>query len=254
MPDTRAAGIIPARFGSTRFPGKPLAMIAGMPMIQHVYERAVKARLLDPVIVATDDARIAEAVKAFGGRSVMTSPDHRSGTDRVAEVMHEIGAPYCVNIQGDEPLIDPGDIDTCASIVLRGHPMCTLAARIRERSELFDQNVVKVVIDAAGDALMFSRSAIPFPRKYLDKGEDVDLDSSVYLRQIGIYGYSAATLKRLEEAAECETENLECLEQIRALWLGIKVRVGVVDSYGPCVDRPEDIERILEAMGPKDGT
>jgi 3-deoxy-manno-octulosonate cytidylyltransferase (CMP-KDO synthetase) len=249
VPEEKAViGVIPARYGSTRFPGKPLAPIAGKPMIQHVYERACRAAGLSEVVVATDDGRILEAVEAFGGRAVMTSHEHPTGTDRVAEVAAAIGAPYYVNIQGDEPLIEPEYIDMCAHMILSGAEMATLVAPIRWRKDLFDQNVVKVVGSKNGLALYFSRSPIPFPRKYLDKGIDVDLDSSAYMRHIGVYGYSRAALQRLGQAGVCELEELESLEQLRALWLGIEIRIGLAERVSPCVDVPEDIAKIETAL------
>ena len=250
MPDREAViGVIPARYGSTRFPGKPLALIAGKPMIQHVYERACLASSLSDVVVATDDTRIAKAVGGFGGKAVMTSAGHRSGTDRVAEVAGRIEAPYYVNIQGDEPLVDPRCIDMCAGMLLAGAQMSTLAARIGTRAELFDQNVVKVVLDVTGHALYFSRAAIPFPRKYLDRGIDVDLDSSPYLRHVGVYGYSRAVLSRLAEAEPAAVESLESLEQLRALVLGIRIRVAIVESVSLCVDVPDDVAKVENMMG-----
>jgi 3-deoxy-D-manno-octulosonate cytidylyltransferase len=244
-------GVIPARYGSTRFPGKPLAIIAGKPMVQHVYERARHAQLLADIIVATDDDRIRQAVENFGGRAVMTSPAHSTGTDRVAEIAHDVDAPFFVNIQGDEPLIDPAFIDKCAGLVAGGEEMSTLVTRIMTRGDLLDQNVVKVVIDQSGHALYFSRHAIPFPRKYLDRGEDVDLEASTYLRHVGIYGYTRKALIAMGEAGKCEMEDLESLEQLRALHLGVRIRVGFVGAAGPCVDVPEDIEKIERAI--KDG-
>lgn len=249
MPDERAViGVIPARYGSTRFPGKPLALIAGKPMIQHVYERARLAGCLSEVVVATDDERILRAVEAFGGQAVMSSRDHPTGTDRVAEVATAIEAPYYVNIQGDEPLIEPESIDTCAEMIVSGAEMATLVAPIRWRKDLFDQNVVKVVASKTGCALYFSRSPIPFPRKYLDKGVDVDLDSSAYVRHIGVYGYSRAALQRLGAVGVCELEELESLEQLRALWLGIEIKIGLAERVSPCVDVPEDIAKIETAL------
>jgi 3-deoxy-D-manno-octulosonate cytidylyltransferase len=250
VPEQEAViGVIPARYGSTRFPGKPLALIAGRPMIQHVYERSLKASLLSRVVVATDDERIERAVKAFGGTAVMTSADHRTGTDRVAEVARHLKAPHYVNIQGDEPLVDRAHIDLCAQLVLDGAAMSTLVARIRTRDDLLNQNLARVVVGKDGHALMFSRSTIPFPRKYLDRGIDVDLDSSAYFRHIGIYGYTRSTLEMLAAAGVSDLEELESLEQLRALWLGIAVKVGVVEGVGPCVDVPSDIARIEAAMG-----
>lgn len=245
-------GVIPARYGSTRFPGKPLAFIAGKPMIQHVYERARRASLLSQVVVATDDDRIKQTVEDFGGVAVMTSIDHRTGTDRVAEVATRLKAPYYVNIQGDEPLLEPDHIDVCAGMLLGGEEMSTLAARIRLRGELFDQNLARVVVSSDLYALYFSRSAVPFPRKYLDQGVDIDLDSSTYLRHIGVYGYTRSSLAKLGAAGVCALEELESLEQLRALWLGIRIRVGMVDSVSPCVDLPSDIAKIESVMGTGD--
>ena len=253
MPDSgETIGVIPARYGSTRFPGKPLAMIAGKPMIRHVYEAATQARLLGRILVATDDRRIYDAVRGFGGEAVITSAAHRTGTDRVAEVARQNEASFYVNIQGDEPLIEPGMIDAVARMLAEGAPMATLASRITSRGELFDQNTVKVVLAADGSALYFSRHAIPFPKKYLDRGVDVDLLASVYLRHLGTYGYGRAALLQVADHEPCEIEELESLEQLRALYMGIKIRVAVVDSTGPCVDVPGDVEkveRILSARG-----
>ena len=250
MPDKEAViGVIPARYGSTRFPGKPLALIAGKPMIRHVYERSSEASLLSEVVVATDDERIERAVKDFGGKTAMTSADHKTGTDRIAEVAGQLEAPYYVNIQGDEPLVDADHIDVCARLLLEGAAMSTLAARIRTRDELLNQNLARMVLSKDGHALMFTRSTLPFPRKYLDQGVDIDLDSSAYFRHIGIYGYTRSTLRMLGEAGVSELEELESLEQLRALWLGIPVRVGIVGRVGPCVDVPADIARVESAMG-----
>lgn len=255
MPDEHSIiGVIPARYGSTRFPGKPLARIAGKPMIQHVYERTARARLLSRTVVATDDLRIKDVVEGFGGVAVMTSPEHASGTDRVAEVARELGHSHYVNVQGDEPLIDPAYVDTCARLLLEGAEMSTLATRIRWRHELFDQNVAKVVLDRQGYAVYFSRSAIPFPRKYLDRGIDVDLDSSVYLRHVGVYGYTAEALQAITSEGESELERLEGLEMLRALYLGKRIKVGLVKSTIPHVDLPEDILAVEEALKTKDGT
>jgi len=255
VPDEHSIiGVIPARYGSTRFPGKPLALIAGKPMIQHVYERAARAELLSRVVVATDDKRIEQAVENFGGEALMTSPDHPSGTDRVAEAARKIKAPHYINIQGDEPLIDPDYVDTCARLLLDGAEMSTLAARIKWRHELFDQHIAKVVLDREGYAIYFSRSAVPFPRKYLDRGVDVDLDSSVYLRHVGVYGFAADTLRAITSKGETELESLEGLEMLRALYHGIRIRVGLVRSTIPHVDRPEDIQEVEKALSPEEGT
>jgi len=254
VPDEHSIiGVIPARYGSTRFPGKPLAIIAGKPMIQHVYERTVRAGLLSRVVVATDDERIKRAVENFGGEAVMTSPEHPSGTDRVAEAAEKLGGSHYVDIQGDEPLIDPAYVDTCARLLIEGAEMSTLATRLRWRHELFDQDVAKVVLDREGCAIYFSRSAVPFPRKYLDRGVDVDLDSSVYLRHVGIYGFTTGTLRAVTSEGETELESLEGLEMLRALYHGIRIKVGLVGSTIPHVDRPEDIPAVEEALKAKDG-
>jgi 3-deoxy-D-manno-octulosonate cytidylyltransferase len=245
--------VIPARYGSTRFPGKPLALICGKPMIQHVYERTARAALPAGVIVATDDRRIKDAVEAFGGRAVMTSPEHATGTDRVAEVAKQVGYSYYVNVQGDEPLIEPAYVDACARLLLEGSPMSTLATRIRWRHELFDQNVAKVVLDRCGYAMYFSRSAIPFPRKYLDRGADVDLDCSVYLRHVGVYGYTAEALCTVTSEEESDAESLEGLEMLRALYLGIRIKVALVESAIPHVDLPEHIMEVETALRAKGG-
>jgi 3-deoxy-manno-octulosonate cytidylyltransferase (CMP-KDO synthetase) len=254
VPESQSViGVIPSRYGSTRFPGKPLARIAGKPMIEHVYRKAVQARRLSRVVVATDDRRILEAVKAFGGEAVMTSPDHPTGTDRVAEVATAVDAAHFVNIQGDEPLIDPGHIDMCADGLLAGESMVTLAARITTRSDVFDQNVVKVAVSRDGHALYFSRSAIPFPRKYLDAGSDVDIDSSTYLRHIGVYGYTRSSLESLAQEGPIEMEEMEALEQLRALAIGIKIKVVVVGGTSLCVDVPEDIGKVESLLRTGDG-
>lgn len=249
MPDKGPiVGVIPARYGSTRFPGKALALIAGKPMIQRVYEVTSQARLLSRLIVATDDRRIADTVRGFGGEAMITRADHRSGTDRVAEVANRVEAPYYINVQGDEPLIRHELVDLVARMLLDGAPMATLAARITSRSELLDQNTAKVVLDRRGDILYFSRHAIPFPRKYLDRGADIDLKASAYYRHIGTYGYNRAALTEIAQAEPCEIEDLESLEQLRALFLGIKIKAGIVDFSSPCVDVPEDIAKVEKLL------
>jgi 3-deoxy-manno-octulosonate cytidylyltransferase (CMP-KDO synthetase) len=253
VPDEHSViGVIPARYGSTRFPGKPLAEISGKPMIRHVYERTARACLLSKVVVATDDRRIREVVEGFGGVVMMTSDTHPTGTDRVAEVAERLGGSHYVNVQGDEPLIEPAYVDTCARLLIEGNAMSTLATRIRWRHELFDRAVAKVVTDRQGYAMYFSRSAIPFPRKYLDRGIDVDLDSSVYLRHVGVYGYTAETLRAIVSAGESDVESIEGLEMLRALYMGISIKVGLVDSATPHVDVPDDIREVEKALDAED--
>jgi 3-deoxy-manno-octulosonate cytidylyltransferase (CMP-KDO synthetase) len=218
-------------------------------MIQHVYERVSRASLLSMVVVATDDERIQQAVEGFGGSAVMTSKHHASGTDRVAEVATRLEAPYYVNVQGDEPLVETAHVDACARMLLEGAPMSTLGARICSRNDLLDPNLARMAVSGDGHALMFTRSVIPFPRKYLDQGVDVDLDSSTYIRHVGMYGYTRSVLEKLAAAGPCELEELESLEQLRALWLGIAIKVEIVGEVSPCVDVPDDIAKIERVMG-----
>ena len=231
-----AVGVIPSRYRSTRFPGKALALLAGKPLIQHVYERSVLARSLDRVLVATDDDRILEAVRKFGGEGVLTSPDHASGTDRLAEVARRLEAGIYVNVQGDEPLVDPRDIDALVE-KLRTDPlvgMATLRSPIRTREDLENPNVVKVVCDQAGDALYFSRSPIPHSG---DGGV-----AGTYRHQ-GLYAYRRDFLLEITAAPPGILERLERLEQLRVLEAGRGIRV--LDALGSSigVDTPEDLER-----------
>ncbi len=248
MPDAIGIiGVIPARYGSRRFPGKPLARIAGKPMIQHVYERALRSRLLSDVIVATDDRRILSVVEGFGGRALMTSRDHPTGSDRVAEVASRVEGAFYVNIQGDEPLIDPGAIDKCASLLREGHAMSTLMVRITTWDDVFDPNIVKVVTSSEGKAIYFSRSPIPYVPG--DVRSQAKASPDGYFRHVGIYGYTAEVLDSLHGAGQCWLEVAESLEQLRALWLGIPIAVAEVESAGPCVDLPEDIAKVEAIIG-----
>lgn len=232
--------VIPARYASTRFPGKPLALIQNKPMIQWVYERTCQAQLVDEVVVATDDQRIADAVCAFGGRVCMTSPDHPTGTDRLAEVAAGLQAELIVNVQGDEPLIDPQMIDA-AIAPLRDDAaieMGTLAAPIATAEDFRNPNIVKVVVDRLGFALYFSRAPIPH-----DRDAAAALPPSAR-KHIGLYVYRRVFLLRYAALAETELEQLEKLEQLRALEHGARIRV--VDTMAGCigVDTPEDLARI----------
>jgi len=230
-------GAIPARYGSTRLPGKALLPIAGRPMIEHVYERASQADTLDRVVVLTDDERIAAAVEAFGGQFEMTPVDCSSGTDRVAWAAKEWQVQAVINIQGDEPLIDPEAIDRISRHLLEypNHAIVTLAARAEE-GDAANPNVVKVVTDLEGRALYFSRAAIPHLR---DQGP-----SHPWMRHIGIYGYQRDDLIRLAALEPSRLEAVESLEQLRALENGISIRVLQVDRAWPGVDTMEDLERI----------
>jgi len=241
-------GAIPARYASTRLPGKPLLPIAGRPMIEHVYTRAAAARGLDRVVVLTDDERIARAVEAFGGAWEMTPPECASGSDRIAHAARGWDAKAVVNIQGDEPLIDPQGVEAIA-LHLREHPedpIVTLAVPALAE-EMGDPNAVKTVLAASGHALYFSRSAIPFPRQE---------GGAAPLKHLGIYGYQKAALLRLASLPPTPLERSESLEQLRALENGIAIRVllGRQSSFG--VDTAEDlakVERILQADGESRG-
>jgi 3-deoxy-manno-octulosonate cytidylyltransferase (CMP-KDO synthetase) len=239
-------GIIPARYASTRFPGKPLALIAGKPLIQHVVERCQKAKSLSEVIVATDDSRIADIVKKFC-RVEMTRPDHPSGSDRIAEVAARCRCDMVVNIQGDEPLIEPSVIDAVAG-VLAGNEMSTAATRIKNPAELDNPNVVKVVVNAAGCALYFSRRTIPYLRKAASGSVNEQLAAFAFLKHLGIYGYRRETLLRLVKFPVSPLEKAEKLEQLRALENGIQIAVVKVDYDGVGVDIPEDVERVEKIL------
>jgi 3-deoxy-manno-octulosonate cytidylyltransferase (CMP-KDO synthetase) len=236
----RIVGVIPARFESSRFEGKPLADILGKPMVQRVWERSRGANCLDEVLVATDDQRIYDAVQAFGGRAVMTSSVHRSGTDRVAEAISGDPADVVVNIQGDEPMIDPAMI---AEVVAPfrsgvGAGIVTLRKEVFEETQWADPGVVKVVVDSAGLALYFSRSLIPFPRSRT-RGFHV-------YEHLGLYAYSRECLLRLTALPVSALEEVESLEQLRALENGIRIFVveTACTDESVSVDTPEDLERV----------
>jgi 3-deoxy-manno-octulosonate cytidylyltransferase (CMP-KDO synthetase) len=235
-------GIIPARHASTRFPGKPLALIAGKPLVQHVVEQCQKARTLREVIVATDDARIAKAAKKFC-RVEMTRADHPSGSDRIAEVAARCACDAVVNIQGDEPLIDPAVIDVVAGALARDE-MSTAATPIKNPADYDNPNVVKVVVNAAGRALYFSRRTIPYLREAASRSVSEQLAAFVFLKHLGIYGYRRETLLRLVKFPVSPLEGAEKLEQLRALENGIQIAVVKVDYDSVGVDVPEDVKRV----------
>ena len=235
-------GVIPARYASTRFPGKPLALIAGKPLIQHVVEQCQKAKSLSEVIVATDDTRIWELAQNFC-RAEMTLPDHPSGSDRIAEIAERISCDAVVNIQGDEPLIDPAVIDAVAA-ALAGNEMSTAATPIKNLAELDNANVVKVVVNAAGRALYFSRRTIPYLRDAASRPGNEQLAAFSFLKHLGIYGYRRETLLRLVKFPVSPLENAEKLEQLRALENGISIAVVKVDYDSIGVDVPEDVKRV----------
>jgi 3-deoxy-D-manno-octulosonate 8-phosphate phosphatase (KDO 8-P phosphatase) len=237
----RTVIVIPARFNSSRLPGKPLADILGKPMVQHVYEKAVMSACADEVVVATDDARVYDTVVAFGGKAVMTSAAHQSGTDRLAEVAKQLPADFYINLQGDEPLVRLQAIRSIAEAFNEDPTLqvVTLAHSI-SATEAIDPNCVKLVMNSRQDALYFSRAPIPFARE----GRPV----SVYYKHIGIYGYSAQTLAHYTELPASTLEADEKLEQLRLLEAGIPIRVLLTKPSGPGVDTPESLELVREAM------
>ena len=235
-------GIIPARFASTRFPGKPLHVIAGRPLIQHVVERCRQAKSLADVVVATDDERIRAIASKFC-RVEMTSAEHPSGTDRIAEVMRRSGEEAAINIQGDEPLIDPVVIDAVAGVLAEAE-MSTAATRIQHASEYDNPNVVKVVVNAAGRALYFSRRTLPYVRDAASRPVSEQLAAFPFLKHLGIYGYRRDVLLRLVGYPVSVLESAEKLEQLRALEHGIGTAVVKVDYDSVGVDVPADVARV----------
>jgi 3-deoxy-manno-octulosonate cytidylyltransferase (CMP-KDO synthetase) len=236
-------GVIPARYQSSRFEGKPLADIHGKPMIQHVYERASRAQLLDRVLVATDDIRIFESVRAFGGAAIMTRPDHSCGADRIAEVVFGLDVSIVVNIQGDEPLIDPEMIDECvrALSLQTDVEMSTLVKQIDEE-RFHDPGVVKVVRDIRERAIYFSRSLIPYPRYRTSQFR--------VFEHIGLYAYTKACLLNFTSLAQTPLELIEGLEQLRAIENGIAIQAPETATEGELisVDTPADLERVREIV------
>jgi 3-deoxy-manno-octulosonate cytidylyltransferase (CMP-KDO synthetase) len=232
-------GIIPARYASSRFPGKALVSLAGKPMLQHVWERAQKSRYLDDLLIATDDERIASAVRQFGGRVRMTRADHPSGTDRLAEVASSEQASFYVNIQGDEPLIDPEAIDA-AILSVHGDEtvaMGTLKRQILDPTDIVNTNVVKVVTNLLNDAVYFSRCPIPYER-------DGRNNAPSYFKHIGLYVYRREFLLRYPDLTVGPLEQAERLEQLRALENGYRIRVVNTEYESLGVDTPEDLERV----------
>ncbi|KWT85577.1 3-deoxy-manno-octulosonate cytidylyltransferase [Candidatus Magnetominusculus xianensis] len=251
----KAAVIIPSRYASTRFNGKPLALINGLPMIRHVYDNAKKAALPETVIVATDDERIVDAVRAFGGEAIMTGTHHKSGTDRIFEAA---SAPnnniydIIVNVQGDEPLIRPDMIDAVIELLISDSRagIATLKKRITEAEAIFDPNVVKVVTDADGFAMYFSRAPIPYYREFTTITKDCNIifsgstGQTHYYKHIGIYGYRREILQRMAGLTESPLERAESLEQLRAMDNGIRIKVGQTTHETIGVDCPTDIEKV----------
>lgn len=243
-------GVIPARYASTRFPGKPLAMIHGKTMVQRVFERASAAKKLAGVLVATDDQRIYEHVIGFGGNAIMTSSEHPTGTDRILEVANQKHAyDAYINIQGDEPYISPLQIDAVAALLAKGPDafVATLVKKLENLDELSNPNLIKVAFARDGRALYFSRSQIPFLRD----AEDLPgfQKAHGFFKHVGIYGYTALALIAIREMPRGNLERAESLEQLRWLENGLPIYVGETDLETQAVDTPGDLERLLEMDG-----
>jgi 3-deoxy-manno-octulosonate cytidylyltransferase (CMP-KDO synthetase) len=256
MVPMKVTAVIPARYGSTRFEGKPLADILGKPMIRHVYERVSRSRLVRDVIVATDDQRIYEAVREFGGHVVMTDTGHPSGTDRVAEVAERLKSEIILNVQGDEPLIRASLIDKAVRPLLddRSLMMATLMTRLKDVKDWLNPNVVKVVTDRKGMALYFSRSPIPFPRDFNIRGQSATFPGDqkdlpgIFYKHIGVYVYRREFLLKLSRMQPTPLEKSEKLEQLRVLENGFRIKVVAVNDEPPCVDTPEDLRKVLALL------
>lgn len=241
----RILGVIPARYASTRFPGKPLADIAGKPMIQRVYQQALKAKALTDVLIATDDARIMQAAETFRGHAVMTSTAHQSGTERLIEVASNLtDYDAYINIQGDEPFIAPEQIDQLAGLLKAGGPqaIATLVREVDDAEAMQSASVVKVVLNAKREALYFSRAVIPFSR---------NPKKQPYYHHIGIYGYTALALQHIAGLPASGLEHTEGLEQLRWMEHGMRIQTGITPHESWSVDRPEDVPKVI-AAGLKD--
>jgi 3-deoxy-manno-octulosonate cytidylyltransferase (CMP-KDO synthetase) len=244
MSDPRVVVVIPARYASTRLPGKPLVPLCGKPMIQHVYERAKRAQTVHEVLVATDDQRILEAVQQFGGQARMTRPDHRTGTERIAEVAVQEQGDIFVDVQGDEPLIDPLTIDAAVGALLEEPPaqIATVATLIRHANDIMDPNVVKAVLDFDDNALYFSRAPVPWIR---DTQQKVHVK---YWKHLGLYVFQRDALLEFPTLPQGELERIEQLEQLRWLENGWRMRVAEVPHDLVSVDVPEDVARVERLM------
>ncbi len=243
-PEPQAVAVIPARYASTRFPGKPLIDLAGKTMIERVVDRARAAQTISRVIVATDDERIANAVRGFGGEAMMTRANHRSGTERLAEVAAHVDAEIFVNVQGDEPLLDSQAIDFAVGALAEDPDVrvATLSTPIREPEPLADPNVVKVVMDFDGNALYFSRAPIPWLR-------DAERDFTPrYFKHIGLYVFRREALLEFPTLPPGELERAEQLEQLRWLENGVPIRVAQTDYDSLSIDVPEDVQRVLDRL------
>jgi 3-deoxy-manno-octulosonate cytidylyltransferase (CMP-KDO synthetase) len=240
----KAIGVIPARWASTRLPGKVLADINGQPMIQHVWKRAKQSRLLEEVFIACDDEKVFKAAQGFGAKAILTSKNHASGTDRIIEAVGDIKAEIILNIQGDEPLVHPEMIDATTQVLLE-NPACqmsTVIRRITDEKDISDPNVVKVVIDTHGYALYFSRSSIPFTR------EKKGFSATCYYKHFGIYGYRKDFLLGFQKLPSSELEQTEKLEQLRVLEAGFKIMTVITAHDTISVDTPQDLARVVDLL------
>jgi len=244
MSDPNIVAVIPARYASARLPGKPLIPLCGKPMIQHVYERAKRAQTVHEVLVATDDQRIIEAVLSFGGAVRMTRADHRTGTERIAEVAAREPGDIFVNVQGDEPLIDPLCIDTAIAALLEEPPaqIATVATAIRHANDVMDPNVVKTVLDFDENALYFSRAPIPWIR---DTQHKLHVQ---YWKHLGLYVFQRDALLEFPTLPQGELEKIEQLEQLRWLENGYRIRVAEVPHDAVSVDVPDDVARVEKLL------
>jgi 3-deoxy-manno-octulosonate cytidylyltransferase (CMP-KDO synthetase) len=244
MGEAKVVVVIPARYGSTRLPGKPLVSLAGKSMVQRVYERAKLAQTADRVIVATDDERILKAVENFGGEARMTRADHRTGTERVAEVAAHTDGDVFVNVQGDEPLLDPVAVDTAVNSLLEesAAAIATVATPIKTPADIMDPNVVKTVLDFDGNALYFSRAPIPWVR---DTASKIQVR---HLKHLGLYVFQRDALLEYPTLPQGELERIEQLEQLRWMENGWKIRVAEVEHDAVSVDVPEDVARVEKLL------
>jgi 3-deoxy-manno-octulosonate cytidylyltransferase (CMP-KDO synthetase) len=244
MSSGKVVVVIPARYGATRLPGKPLVSLAGKPMIERVHDRAKMAKTPDRVIVATDDERIRQAVEAFGGEARMTRPDHRTGTERVAEVAAHVEGDLFVNVQGDEPLLDPAALDAAVNALLEepGADVATVATLIKTPTDIMDPNVVKVVLDFDDHALYFSRAPIPWVR---DAASKIQVR---HLKHLGLYVFRRDALLDYPTLPQGELERIEQLEQLRWMENGVKIRVAEVEHDAISVDVPEDVARVEKLL------
>lgn len=241
-------GIIPARFASTRYPGKPLIDIEGKTMIQRVYEQASKSKSLSKVVVATDDARIYEHVESFGGIAVMTKENHPSGTDRCWEALQNLNEDfqYVINIQGDEPFIDPSQIDSLAAVLQDGKTeLATLIIPVNDHALLFDMGEVKVVLNTQKEALYFSRMVIPYIKGIAQENWH---EHHAYYRHVGMYAYRKDILAQVTQLSVSSLEQAESLEQLRWLEHGFKIKCALTDFESHCIDTPEDVQKVLRLM------